>query len=81
MHIDVFTDHKILHYVFSQKDLNIHQIRWLELLKNYDISVLYYLGNANVVADTLSRFSMHSVAHVESEKKKLVQEVHHLAIS
>ncbi|WMV09069.1 hypothetical protein MTR67_002454 [Solanum verrucosum] len=43
------------------------------------MSVLYHLGKANVVADTLSRFSMGSVAHVEDEKKELVCEVHILA--
>ena len=79
VHVDVFTDHKSLQYVFSQKDLNLRQRRWLELLKNYDMSVLYHLGKANVVADALSRLSMGSVAHVEDEKKELVREVHRLA--
>ena len=65
--------------MFSQKDLNLHQRKWLELLKDYDMSVLYHLGKANVVADTLSRLSMGSVAHVEDSKKKLSQEVHQLA--
>ncbi|WMV33256.1 hypothetical protein MTR67_026641, partial [Solanum verrucosum] len=53
VHVDVFTDHKRLQYVFSQKDLNLRQRRWLELLKDYEMSVLYYPGKANVVADTL----------------------------
>ncbi|WMV13622.1 hypothetical protein MTR67_007007 [Solanum verrucosum] len=34
VHVDVFTDHKSLQYVFSQKDLNLRQRRWLELLKD-----------------------------------------------
>ena len=51
VHVDVFTDHKILRYVFSKKDLNPHQRRWLELLKDYDMSVLYHPGKVNVVAD------------------------------
>ncbi|WMV09094.1 hypothetical protein MTR67_002479 [Solanum verrucosum] len=33
-HVDFFTDHKSLQYVFSQKDLNLHQRRLLELLKD-----------------------------------------------
>ncbi|KAH0654401.1 hypothetical protein KY289_032079 [Solanum tuberosum] len=63
-HVDVFTDHKSLKYGFSQKDLNLRQRRWLELLKDYDISVIYHPGKANVVEDALSRLSMGSVAHV-----------------
>ncbi|WMV41372.1 hypothetical protein MTR67_034757 [Solanum verrucosum] len=69
VHVDVFTDHKSLQYVFSQKDLNIRQQMWLELLKDYDMSVLYHPGKANVVADALSRFSIYSVAHIEDENK------------
>ncbi|WMV41070.1 hypothetical protein MTR67_034455 [Solanum verrucosum] len=41
VHVDVFTDHKSLQYVFNQKDQNLRQRRLLELLKDYDISVLY----------------------------------------
>ncbi|KAH0644862.1 hypothetical protein KY284_032746 [Solanum tuberosum] len=60
-------------------DLNLRQRNWLELLKDYDMSVLYHPGKANVVADALSRLYMGSVAHVEDEKKDLVREVHRLA--
>ncbi|WMV41915.1 hypothetical protein MTR67_035300 [Solanum verrucosum] len=44
VHIDVFIDHKSLQYVFTQKELNICQRRWLEFLKDYDISVHYHPG-------------------------------------
>ena len=40
------------------------------------MSILYHSGKANVVADTLSKISMGSIAHVEDSKKKLAQEVH-----
>ncbi|WMV33500.1 hypothetical protein MTR67_026885, partial [Solanum verrucosum] len=43
-----------LQYVFYQKDLNLHQRRWLELLRDYDMSVLYHPDKVNVVADALS---------------------------
>ncbi|KAF3684292.1 hypothetical protein FXO37_01413 [Capsicum annuum] len=76
---DAFIVHKSLQYVFSQKYLNLRQRRWLELLKDYDISVLYHSGKANVVADALNRLSMGSVSYVEDSKKKLSQEVHQLA--
>ncbi|WMV19003.1 hypothetical protein MTR67_012388, partial [Solanum verrucosum] len=49
----VFTDHKSLQYVFSQKYLNLRQMRWFELLKDYDMSVLYHPVKDNVVADAL----------------------------
>ena len=52
---EAFTDHKSLKYIFTQKDLNMRQIRWLELIKDYDLSLQYHPGKANVVADALSR--------------------------
>jgi hypothetical protein len=51
----VFTDHKSLKYIFTLKDLNMRQRRWLELIKDYDLSLQYHPGKANVVADALSR--------------------------
>ncbi|WMV36918.1 hypothetical protein MTR67_030303, partial [Solanum verrucosum] len=47
-----------LQYMFTQKELNLRQRRWLELLKDYDMSILYHPGKANVVADALSRLSL-----------------------
>jgi len=47
-------------------------MRWLELLKDYDRSVHLHHGKANMVADTLSRLSMGSVAHIKNDNKKLV---------
>ena len=58
VHVDVFTNHKSLQYVFTQKELNLKQRRWLELLKDYNMSVIYHLGKDNVVADALSRMSI-----------------------
>nr|GFB93223.1 CCHC-type integrase [Tanacetum cinerariifolium] len=54
---DVFTDHKSLKYIFTQRELNMRQRRWLELLKDYDTNIQYQPGKANVVADSLSRKS------------------------
>ena len=58
---EVFSDHKSLKYLFSQKELNMRQRRWLEFLKDYDFELSYHSGKANVVADALSRKSLHSV--------------------
>ncbi|KAL0559053.1 hypothetical protein IC582_003642 [Cucumis melo] len=60
--IQVFTDHKSLKYFFTQKELNMRQRRWLELVKDYDCEILYHPGKANVVADALSRKVSHSAA-------------------
>jgi hypothetical protein len=44
-----------LKYIFTRKDLNLRQHRWLELIKDYDLEIHYHLGKANLVADALSR--------------------------
>ena len=75
----MLTDHKILQYLFTQKEWNLPQRRWLEFLIDYDMSVHYHPSKANVVADALSRLSLGSVAHVEEENKELVKDVHRLA--
>ncbi|GJX86272.1 putative reverse transcriptase domain-containing protein [Tanacetum coccineum] len=49
----VFTDHKSLQHILDQKELNIRQHRWLELLSDYDCDIRYHPGKANVVADAL----------------------------
>nr|GEZ57039.1 putative reverse transcriptase domain-containing protein [Tanacetum cinerariifolium] len=51
----VFTDHKSLQHILDQKELNMRQRRWLELLSDYDCDIRYHSGKANVVADALSR--------------------------
>ncbi|KAA0032426.1 pol protein [Cucumis melo var. makuwa] len=60
--IQIFTDHKSLKYFFTQKELNMRQRRWLELVKDYDYEILYHPGKANVVVDALSRKVSHSAA-------------------
>jgi hypothetical protein len=50
----VYTDHKSLKYIFTQKDLNLRQHGWLELIKDYDLEIHYHPGKANLVADALS---------------------------
>ena len=55
VHVEIFTDHKSLQYMFTQKELNLRQRRWLELLKDYDMSILYHPSKSNVVFDALSK--------------------------
>ncbi|KAL4011838.1 hypothetical protein IC575_028902 [Cucumis melo] len=65
--IQIFTDHKSLKYFFTQKELNMRQRRWLELVKDYDCEILYHPGKANVVADALSRKIAHSAALITKQ--------------
>ncbi|GJS33825.1 putative reverse transcriptase domain-containing protein [Tanacetum coccineum] len=51
----VFTDHKSLQHILNQKELNMRQRRWLELLSDYDYEIRYHLEQANVFDDALSR--------------------------
>ena len=51
----------------------------LELLNDYDVSVLYHPVKCNVVADALSRMTMDSVCHIDEPKKYVVKDIHRLA--
>ena len=79
VHADIYTDHKSLQYIFSQKELNIRQRHLIELLKDYDMSLHYHQGKANIVADALSRLSMGSLSHVEKGKEEMLKDIHRLA--
>jgi hypothetical protein len=52
---EIYTDHKSLKYIFSHKELNMRQRRWIELIKDYDLGIHYHPGKENMVADALSR--------------------------
>ena len=62
----IFTDHKSLQYLFTQKELNMRQRRWVELIKDYECTIKYHPGKANVVIDALSRKSTGSISHLKA---------------
>ncbi|GJX49602.1 putative reverse transcriptase domain-containing protein [Tanacetum coccineum] len=64
----VFTDHKSLQYILDQKELNMRQRRWLELLSDYDCEIRYHPGKANVVADALRRKEQIKPLRTEAQK-------------
>ena len=51
---EVFSDHKSLKHIFTQRDLNMKECMWMEYLEDYDFSLPYHLDKENVVADALS---------------------------
>jgi hypothetical protein len=53
--VEIYTDHKSLKYIFTQKEINMRQRRWLELMADYDVELLYHPGRLNMVPDALSR--------------------------
>jgi hypothetical protein len=74
-HCNNYTDHNSLKYIFTQADLNMRQIRWLELIKEYDLEVHYHPGKANVVADALSRKAQCNYMIMDSKIATLCDEL------
>ena len=74
---EIYTDHKSLKYIFQWKDLNLRQRRWMELLKDYDFSIIHHLVNI-MVADALGRKSPDSLAHISTERRPIIKELHEL---
>ena len=54
---EVFSDHKSLKYIFTQRDLNMRQRKWMEYLEDYDFIMHYHPSKANMVSNVLSRKS------------------------
>ncbi|KAL0298737.1 UNVERIFIED_CONTAM: Retrovirus-related Pol polyprotein from transposon [Sesamum radiatum] len=71
----ILTDHKSLKYILTQKELNLRQRRWIELLKDYDCTIDFHPGKVNVVADALSRKSSNTLASLGSHNQTLLLEM------
>lgn len=65
----------------TQRELDTLQCRWMELLKDYDVSIPYHLGKANVVANPLSRkvVSMGSLACILISQRPVARDIQSLA--
>ena len=72
---EVFSDHKSLKYIFTQRDLNMRQRRWMEYMEDYEFTLQYHPGKANVVADALSRKSRGVLASVASREWLILKTV------
>ena len=72
---EIYTDHKSLKYIFTQREHNMRQRRWIELIKYYDLGIHYHLGKANVVADALSRNPCVLNSLIAQEQPKLFAEM------
>ena len=65
---EMYSDNKSLKYIFTQRDLNMRQRRWMEFLEDYDFTLHYHPDKANVVVDALSRKSRGVLASIASRE-------------
>ena len=76
----IYTDHKSLKYLFTQKELNLRQRRWLELINDYDCSIEYHPSKANVVADALSRKSSRQLTCMLTTQKEILADLQWMGV-
>ena len=68
----MYSYHKSLKYIFTQRDLNMRQRRWMEFLEDYDFTLHYHPSKANVVVDALSRKSRGVLASIASREWRML---------
>ena len=70
---EIFSDHKSLKYIFTRQDLNMRQREWMEYLEDYDFTLHYHPGKANVMVDALSWKSRGVLANVASQEWQMFE--------
>ena len=70
---EVYSYHKSLKYILTQRDLNMRQRRWMEFLEDYEFTLHCHPGKANVVADVLSRKSRGVLASIASWEWRMLE--------
>ena len=76
----MFSDHKSLKNIFTQRDLNMKQRRWMEYMEDYNFTLHYHPDKANVVADMLSLKSQGLLASVASRELQMLETVGHFRL-
>ena len=71
----MYSDNKSLKYIFTQRDLNMRQRRWMEFLEDYNFTLHYHHGKANVVADALSWKSRGVLVSIASREWRMLETV------
>ena len=69
----MYSDHKSLKYIFTQRDLNMRQHIWMEFPKDYDFTMHYHSVKENVAADVLSRKSRGALASIASREWQMLK--------
>ena len=72
---EMYSDHKSLKYIFTQRDLNMRQCEWMEFLEDYDFTLHYHPSKANVVANALSRKSRGALASIAFREWRMLETV------
>ena len=72
---EVYSYHKSLKYIFTQRDLNMRQRRWMEFLEDYDFTLHYHPSKENVVTDALSRKLRGVLASIASQEWRMLETV------
>ena len=69
----MLSDYKSLKYIFTQRDLNMRQRRWMEYLEDFNFTLHYHPSKANVVVDALSRKSRGVLASIASQEWQMLE--------
>ena len=77
---EVYSDHKSLKYIFTQRDLNMRQRIWMEFLEDYDFTLHYHPRKANVVADALNRKSRGALVSIASREWRILETMGHFGL-